>query len=201
MRLLAWLCRALHRIALATSDRICLEASNCFGTLNDGSMRPPFPSQNQAITMKRRIRFFTEFAAVVATGALLTGCGQQSESPVAKAGHDATQTDVMAASENSPKANTQDSADGKHAEVSPLFENPVRIRAGGEIVAVESPGYACPTMADVDGDGKQDLVVGQFRNGNMQFCKNVASENEPPQFAKAEWLMSGDDRATVPGVW
>ena len=81
------------------------------------------------------------------------------------------------------------------------FESPTRIEAGGKIVAVESPGYACPTMADVDGDGKEDLVVGQFRNGNMQFCKNISSEGQSPRFAEATWLKSGDDRIEVPGVW
>ena len=81
------------------------------------------------------------------------------------------------------------------------FKKPVRIKAGGKVVSVESPGYACPTMADVDGDGKPDLVVGQFRNGNMQFCKNVAAPGQDPEFASAEWLKVGDDRLEVPGVW
>ena len=82
------------------------------------------------------------------------------------------------------------------------FESPVRLQAGGEFVSVESPGYACPTMADVDGDGKQDLVVGQFRNGNMQFYKNIAADNDhPPSLASADWLMTGEERAIVPGVW
>jgi len=53
------------------------------------------------------------------------------------------------------------------------FETPVRIMAGGEYVSVESPGYACPTMADVDEDGKLDLVVGQFNGGKMHYCKNT----------------------------
>lgn len=81
------------------------------------------------------------------------------------------------------------------------FEEPVRIKAGDDVVSVESPGYACPTMADVDGDGQDDLVVGQFREGNMQFCKNIAPHGESPRFAPPQWLMTGDDRANVPGVW
>ncbi len=81
------------------------------------------------------------------------------------------------------------------------FESPVRIRAGDEFIAVESPGFACPTLADVDGDGREDLVVGQFNQGHMQFCKNVAADGKSPRFAAAEWIMSGDDRAIVPGVW
>ncbi len=45
-----------------------------------------------------------------------------------------------------------------------------------------------------------DLVVGQFNNGHMQFCKNIAENDMAPEFAKAEWITSGDDRAEVPGV-
>jgi len=40
------------------------------------------------------------------------------------------------------------------------FEAPYRLRTiDGEYVAVESPGYACPTLADIDDDGDLDLIV------------------------------------------
>jgi hypothetical protein len=81
------------------------------------------------------------------------------------------------------------------------FETPVRLMADDEVISVEEPGYACPTMADVDGDGKLDLVVGQFNQGKMHFFKNVAEEGELPAFAKADWIKSGSDPAVVPGVW
>lgn len=81
------------------------------------------------------------------------------------------------------------------------FEPPVQIKAGDQFVATEGPGYACPTMADVDGDGKRDLVVGQFNQGNMLFCRNISADGESPKFASADWIMSGGDRAVVPGVW
>lgn len=81
------------------------------------------------------------------------------------------------------------------------LEAPIRLKAGGEYIAVESPGYASPTMADVDGDGKLDLVVGQFRSGNMMFFRNIAESGQPPQFEAGQWLMTGNERAVVPGVW
>jgi hypothetical protein len=81
------------------------------------------------------------------------------------------------------------------------FEAPVRIKAGDEFISTEGPGYACPTMADVDGDGNNDLVVGQFNQGHMLFCKNIAASGERPQFAAAQWIQSEGQRAIVPGVW
>lgn len=80
------------------------------------------------------------------------------------------------------------------------FEKPVRIKAGAEFVTVESPGYACPTLADVDGDGLEDLIVGQFSQGHMQFCKNIGKQGNTPEFASSVWIKTGEARAVVPGV-
>src|SRR5439155_360064 len=43
------------------------------------------------------------------------------------------------------------------------FAPPVRLQADGVAIRVEAPGYACPCWADIDGKGKNDLLVGQFR--------------------------------------
>ena len=80
------------------------------------------------------------------------------------------------------------------------FEAPVRLTAGDEVISVESPGYACPTMADVDQDGRLDLIVGQFKQGKLHFFKNISEEGEQPAFAKGEWIKSGSDPAIVPRV-
>ena len=81
------------------------------------------------------------------------------------------------------------------------FELPVRLAVDGEPISVESPGYACPTMADVDGDGAKDLVVGQFNQGHMQFFRNEAGATEPPKLVAAGWIETDGERAVVPGVW
>jgi hypothetical protein len=77
------------------------------------------------------------------------------------------------------------------------FENPVRMEGGGVAVRVESPGYAAPCWADVDGDGKKDLLVGQFNGGTIQIFKNLGDG----KLAAAEWLRADGVVAEVPGVW
>ena len=80
------------------------------------------------------------------------------------------------------------------------FAAPVRLEAAGEVIKVDEPGFACPTMADVDGDGAEDLVVGQFAGGAMQIFRNIASAGQTPQFAAGEWIQVAGEKATVPGV-
>ena len=78
-----------------------------------------------------------------------------------------------------------------------VFTAPVRLEAAGKLVRVESPGYASPCWADVDGDGKKDLVVGQFNDGKMMVYKNLGGG----KLAKGKWLEAGGKGAEVPGIW
>lgn len=80
------------------------------------------------------------------------------------------------------------------------FARPVLLEAGGEPIKVEPPGYACPSWADWDGDGKKDLLVGQFNKGKIHFFKNE-SDTGMPKLRKGAMLMTGDKPAEVPGVW
>jgi hypothetical protein len=77
------------------------------------------------------------------------------------------------------------------------FENPVRLKGGGEFIRVESPGYASPCWADLDGDGKKDLLVGQFRDGKIRVYRNLGDG----ELAAGEWLKAEGQVASVPGVW
>ena len=81
------------------------------------------------------------------------------------------------------------------------FESPVRIFAGEDPISVDEPGYACPTIVDVDGDGADDLVVGQFLNGRMKFYRNENRRGQTPKFAEGDWIKTGRQVANVPGVW
>lgn len=118
----------------------------------------------------------------------------------------ACQDEVSATGQSNDRPAADDTIEKERGKSQPKsagyeFEKPFRVEADGTAIEVESPGYACPTMADVDGDGVPDLVVGQFRDGNMMFFRNLAKINEPPRFAAGQWLMTEEDRAVVPGVW
>ena len=77
------------------------------------------------------------------------------------------------------------------------FADPVRMTAGGETIRVESPGYASPCWADIDADGKKDLLVGQFNGGKIRVFKNLGDA----ELAEGEWVHADGQIAEVPGVW
>jgi hypothetical protein len=73
----------------------------------------------------------------------------------------------------------------------------VRLQADGAAIRVEEPGYAAPCWADVNGDGKKDLLVGQFNGGKIRVFENLGDG----KLAAGRWLMAGGKAAEVPGVW
>ena len=77
------------------------------------------------------------------------------------------------------------------------FDKPIRLKGGDIAVSVESPGYAAPCWADIDGDGKKDLLVGQFNKGKIRVFKNLGDM----KLASGAWLMAEGSVAEVPGVW
>ena len=79
----------------------------------------------------------------------------------------------------------------------PEFETPVRLKAAGEYIRTEAPGWASPCWADVDGDSKNDLIVGQFSKGKMKVYRNLGDG----KLAKGKWLEAEGEVAEVPGVW
>lgn len=77
------------------------------------------------------------------------------------------------------------------------FKPPTRLRAGNANIRVESPGYAAPSWADIKGDGKMHLLVGQFHSGKIRVFQHLEGE----KFAPGDWLQAADEVAEVPGVW
>ena len=77
------------------------------------------------------------------------------------------------------------------------FHLPVRLRGGEEIIKVDAPGYAAPCLADMDGDGKKDLIVGQFNKGKMRVFRGDGKGG----FDEGTWIKADGEVAEIPGVW
>ncbi|HTU26201.1 MAG TPA: VCBS repeat-containing protein [Pirellulales bacterium] len=77
------------------------------------------------------------------------------------------------------------------------FLKPVRLQAdGADIDTGDDWGHSGPAMADVDGDGLRDLVVGSF-SGKFRFYKNVGAKGQPKFSARGN-LPAGNGDAQVP---
>ena len=71
----------------------------------------------------------------------------------------------------------------------PVFDPPVAIQASGVPINVGTGGNASPYVIDWDGDGKQDLLLGQYLSGKVRFYPNVGS-NFNPEFSTFSYLQA-----------
>jgi hypothetical protein len=78
-----------------------------------------------------------------------------------------------------------------------LFHAPVRLAAADGIIdSGPAWGHCGPWVADVDGDGVRDLVVGDF-SGFFRFYRNEGTDAKP-RYATAVNLQAGGEDAKVP---
>ena len=78
-----------------------------------------------------------------------------------------------------------------------VFQPPVRLQAEGkDIDTGEAWGHSGPALADVDGDGKRELVVGDF-GGKFRVFANLGTE-AAPKWGPQTYLMAGGEEAKVP---
>lgn len=76
------------------------------------------------------------------------------------------------------------------------FAEPVALEIEGQVFGVTSPGFAAPAVADLDGDGVDELLVGEFSGGRIHlFSKTAEGDFGPPSYLQAEGA-----EAKVPGV-
>lgn len=79
----------------------------------------------------------------------------------------------------------------------PQFAAPFKVQAGGGDLTVEL--ISDPFMVDWDGDGLNDLIVGQFTGGKIRFYPNTGT-NQNPAFSGYTFLQAdGADITTTYG--
>ncbi len=90
-----------------------------------------------------------------------------------------------------PPASTSDDAQKS------VFQKPIRLKAAdGFIDSGPQWAHSGPCLHDVDGDGRRDLLVGDF-SGEFRLYRNLGIDREP-KFASGEPLMAGGITAKVP---
>lgn len=73
---------------------------------------------------------------------------------------------------------------------------PVRVEAAGAPIDTEI-GHAAPFVHDFDGDGVQDLLVGQFDGGVLWIFRNEGTD-AAPRLAKGVKFKEGGKDGVVP---
>ena len=73
---------------------------------------------------------------------------------------------------------------------------PIQLQAVGQPINVDM-GHAAPFVADIKGDGRLSLLVGQFGEGRLRLYPNVGPRNDP-KFDKFEWFQVDGKVVSVP---
>jgi hypothetical protein len=74
---------------------------------------------------------------------------------------------------------------------------PVPVQSDGRPLDVQREGHSAPFVGDFDGDGKRDLLVGQFHEGRLRVYRNTGSRASP-RFEGYTWFEAGGAAASVP---
>ena len=74
---------------------------------------------------------------------------------------------------------------------------PVNVIVGNIPLDVARQGHAAPFFADVDGDGRRDLLVGQYSEGKVRLYLNVGRDFDP-SFESYHFIQADGTDASVP---
>lgn len=83
------------------------------------------------------------------------------------------------------------------AALAPDLAPPVHVLAAGRPLDVERDGHAAPAIGDFDGDGKPDLLVGQYDGGKLRVYRNTAKAGAP-RFDTYTYFVAGGQTGRVP---
>jgi len=81
--------------------------------------------------------------------------------------------------------------------LAPDLAPPAHVLAGGRPLDVERSGHAAPCVGDLDGDGKPDLLVGQFDGGKLRVYRNTGTARAP-KFDSYTYFVAGGQAGRVP---
>lgn len=73
---------------------------------------------------------------------------------------------------------------------------PIRAEAAGKVIDTDV-GHAAPFVGDFDGDGVNDLLVGQFGDGVLWVYRNEGT-NARPRLAAGKKFKDGNPDGRVP---
>ena len=77
------------------------------------------------------------------------------------------------------------------------LEAPFRVTAGGAPI-VPYAGHGKPFVTDWDGDGVQDLLVGQFGDGRLRIHLNGAEKNGDWELNESSWFYAEGELGKIP---
>ena len=73
------------------------------------------------------------------------------------------------------------------------FKKPVRLKADGKVIDTGATiGHSSPCIEDIDGDGLNDLIVGDF-SGKFHIYKNIGQRNTPVYKSIGNIKADGED--------
>jgi hypothetical protein len=82
-------------------------------------------------------------------------------------------------------------------ELAADLERPVQVTADGQPIDVQRDGHSAPFVGDFDGDGANDLLVGEYEEGRLRIYRNLGT-NSQPRFENYEWFKAGAELGRVP---
>ncbi len=80
------------------------------------------------------------------------------------------------------------------------LERPRLLETAGEPLVLAGVSDVSPFVADWNGDGLDDLLLGDCRAGGLRMYRNIGTRTAP-KYAAAEWVWVVDEKLWLPTPW